>query len=298
MKCWTVYCHTHIESQRKYIGLTSQTMEKRWKKHVYAAKSSKGGRWHFPNAIRKYGKDAFESKVLGVYDTLEEANRIEKEKIKKFNTRDPKLGFNLAEGGNSKPHPIRKNPWNDPEYRAKQLARPNPLNAPEARANNKAALNTLESKTKRSATSKEVRSRPEVKAKMSISSASSKGRISSLEERTRLLTYAKGRVASSETREKLRTAMLGNKRSLGHKWTSETRQKVTNSLAKVRERINCKNRRYVTENECITHKICRVHGLVSISDCHIGKYENGNPRIECRLCMRQYNTRSKRKRKS
>ncbi|KKM23993.1 hypothetical protein LCGC14_1609580 [marine sediment metagenome] len=116
---WTIYCHIHNITGRRYVGLTSQTWQERWKNQVHVAKSSKGGRWHFPNAIRKYGKDAFSHKVLGVCDTLEEANIAEIRWIEHFDTRNPEKGFNLAKGGKHVPHPIRKNPWNNPKYRAK-----------------------------------------------------------------------------------------------------------------------------------------------------------------------------------
>jgi len=122
MKCWTVYCHTHIESERRYIGITSRTMERRWSQHVTQSKSSKGGRWHFPNAIRKYGPEAFGHEVWKKCLTLEIANAYEEYFIDLFRTRDPECGFNLAKGGVHRPHPIRKNPWDDPEFRAKQLA--------------------------------------------------------------------------------------------------------------------------------------------------------------------------------
>lgn len=39
---YTVYCHIHIESGRRYVGLTKLTMMKRWNQHVYNAESKKG----------------------------------------------------------------------------------------------------------------------------------------------------------------------------------------------------------------------------------------------------------------
>lgn len=172
---WTIYCHTHADSGRRYIGLTSQTMMKRWNQHISKSKSSKDGRWHFPNAIRKYGKDAFSHEILEIYDTLEAANLAEEKWINHFDTRDPEKGFNLAKGGEHKPHLIRKNPWDDPEYREKHcLITRNNWNNPEYRAkchlaiknrwndptwvaNNriacKAALNTPESRMRRSKSS-------------------------------------------------------------------------------------------------------------------------------------------------
>jgi len=116
---WTIYCHTLIADGRRYVGLTKKTMMARWNDHVYKSKSAKGGRWHFPNAIRKYGKDAFSHEVLEVCYDLDVANLAEECWIELLDTRNPERGFNLAKGGKHAPHPIRRNPWDDPEYRAK-----------------------------------------------------------------------------------------------------------------------------------------------------------------------------------
>jgi hypothetical protein len=94
-------------------------MERRWSQHIIQAKHSVDGRWHFPNAIRKYGKDAFSHEVLQICNSLEEANKFEEEFIKKFDTRNPEKGFNISRGGAHVPHPIKKNPWNNPEFRLK-----------------------------------------------------------------------------------------------------------------------------------------------------------------------------------
>lgn len=128
-KHWTIYCHIHIDSSRRYIGLTSQTIEKRWKNHIYAAKSSKNGKWHFPNAIQKYGPEAFSHEILEVCDTLETAKLSEIKWIKFYNTRDPGKGFNSTKGGDYIPPTpkiqrteISKRLWQDPEFRSKMLA--------------------------------------------------------------------------------------------------------------------------------------------------------------------------------
>ena len=120
---WTIYCHTHIKSGRHYIGLTKMGMTVRWNRHVYSALHSKDGRWHFPNAIRKYGKEAFSHEVLEICNTLEEGNTAEIKWIDHFDSRNPEKGFNLMKGGEHVPHPIKKNPWDDPEYREKQIKR-------------------------------------------------------------------------------------------------------------------------------------------------------------------------------
>ena len=111
----------HVASNRRYIGLTSRTMDRRWAQHVVQARSSKGGRWHFPNAVRKYGPKGFSHQVLGIYPTLEKGNWFEKFWIFMFDTTNPEKGFNLSTGGGSRPHPIKKNPWYDPAYRQRSI---------------------------------------------------------------------------------------------------------------------------------------------------------------------------------
>ncbi len=119
---YTIYCHTHIESGRRYIGLTKLTMMKRWNQHLANAKAKQGkGCAHFWAAIRLYGKDAFSHEVLEICLTLEEANIREEYWIEHFKTRDPAFGFNLAPGGSHIPHPVR-NPMDRPDFREKALA--------------------------------------------------------------------------------------------------------------------------------------------------------------------------------
>jgi hypothetical protein len=172
MATWTVYCHMHTESGRRYIGLTSRTMERRWAQHIIQARSSKGGRWHFPNAIRKYGPEAFSHEVLEICSSLEEANRAEERWIGYFDSRNPEKGFNLAKGGAHTPHSI-KNPWDRSEYRVKQIAAvkkrsQNPIYLAKLSANLKAFWQDPAWAAKRSATLKIIANTPEAKAKRSI----------------------------------------------------------------------------------------------------------------------------------
>lgn len=125
MTQWTVYCHIHAATSRRYVGVTRRSMERRWSQHVNQSKSAKGGRWHFPNAIRKYGPEAFVHEVLEVCDSLEQADLAERKWIAHFDTTDPRKGFNILKGGcpDSKPEskPIRAK-WQEPEYRMKVTA--------------------------------------------------------------------------------------------------------------------------------------------------------------------------------
>lgn len=273
---WTIYCHMHTESQRRYIGLTKRTMERRWAQHVCQAKSSKGGRWHFPNAIRKYGPEAFEHFVLEVCKTLEEANAAEKRWIAHFDTRNPLSGFNLAEGGQHTPHPIRKNPWDDPVYRAKQLARSlDYLHNSATYSKMKATVNTPEFKAKQSATSREIHSRPEVKAKLS---AAAKGHVKTAETRAKMSANMTGHVTSQETRAKI------GAKSAGRKHSAESKAKMSEvfSASPAVERTRSRLRKFTVQDGKIA-KHCSVHGVVT--DVYV-KMRKGEPQVRCAVCER------------
>jgi len=291
MKRWTVYCHTHIDG-RRYVGITSQTWEKRWKNHISAAKSSKGGRWHFPNAIRKYGPAAFSHEVLGVYDSLEEANRIEKEKIEKWDLRNPLKGFNLAKGGQYRPHPIWKSPWNDPEYRAKQLPRLIAAGqTPEARSNNKAALNTPESKEKRSDISRQVHKQPDTRKKVQAALLDAHARgVYSENWRLGISSRLRGTKHDPAIAIKISAKLKGRKLSpehvakmKGRKFSEAQKQQMS---AKLKGRPNEKSKRFRIDESGNIEKMCRKHGLVRQGQCKVIR-KNGTVSVFCRLCIHE-----------
>jgi hypothetical protein len=167
---YTIYCHIHIESGRRYVGLTKKTMMQRWNRHIQAANRQLGGWSHFANAIRLYGKDAFSHEVLEVCNSVEAANVAEQKWIEHFKTRDPEFGFNLTPGGAHTPHLI-KNPWDRPEFREKAMATlPKLISAglsPEARAKTVATLRTPEFRQKAAELTRKQFSSPESRQKMS-----------------------------------------------------------------------------------------------------------------------------------
>jgi hypothetical protein len=290
---WTIYCHTHIDSGRRYVGLTKKTMLQRWNRHIYSSNHVKAGKLingHFPNAIRKYGKDAFSHEVLEICDSLEAANAAEEKWVDFHDSRNPVKGFNLARGGEHIPHPIRKNPWSDLEFRKKSLIANKKLwKDPAFRAKNFAALqttwNTPEYRAKRSAISKTLMSDPEIREKIS---AAQKGRKSSLtpeqlkefSERGKRLVIpevmrARALLMAPEVRERTR---LNN---LGRRW-----KQSPEVLKKIKNRNH--ERRMKRLNQPISH-MCKKHGIIIGNDCFIGRRNGVGLRIECRKCMRERN---------
>ena len=121
---WTIYCHIHVASGRRYVGLTKKTWKQRWNQHVYTAtKLAEKGWSHFANALRRYGKDAFSHEVLEVCGSLEEANAAEVRWIEHFDSTNPERGFNLEKGGSHTPHPVNGDYRDAPDFREKASAR-------------------------------------------------------------------------------------------------------------------------------------------------------------------------------
>lgn len=91
---YTVYIHVNKANGKKYVGITSQPVERRWREgHGYKRNH------HFFRAIEKYGWDNFEHIIVETNIPLERAARLEESLIKKYNTTDKNLGYNKSTGG-------------------------------------------------------------------------------------------------------------------------------------------------------------------------------------------------------
>lgn len=177
---FTIYCHIHRESGRRYVGQTRKTWKQRWNQHVYTAeKLAKKGWSHFANAIRKYGKDAFSHEVLETCATVDLANVAEEKWIAHFNTRDPLFGFNIKKGGDHVPHPMDREYWNRPGFREAASARSKAVWAdPQKRFNilteTRAALQCLDVRAKLSKSVTELWKDPEFRSKNLAAAAKSR----------------------------------------------------------------------------------------------------------------------------
>ncbi len=187
--CWTIYCHTHAKSGRRYVGLTSRSMELRWRRHVADAGRIQGrGCSYFWAAIRKYGPEAFTHEILETCETLEIANAAEQRWIEKYESRNHEKGFNFLKGGEHTPHrannDYRSSPeylesqrlaaeerWKDPEYRTKTLeATYSAITTTEVRKKLSGAVSELwkdpEYRKSQLASLNEASARPEVRQKL------------------------------------------------------------------------------------------------------------------------------------
>lgn len=122
-----IYKATNTVNGKVYIGKTTRTLEERRKEHEYEA-TRRDRNFAFYNAIRKYGTDVFEWKIIDKATTEDELNEKERYWIAYYNAVNRDHGYNMTEGGDGvKPNEevreklsesIRRR-WQDGDYRKK-----------------------------------------------------------------------------------------------------------------------------------------------------------------------------------
>lgn len=89
-----IYKITNDINDKVYIGKTTQTVDKRWKEHIYDMRA--GSQTHFHKAVRKYGVEHFSISVIEEYPN-EELNKMEVYWIGRYNSYNQ--GYNSTIGG-------------------------------------------------------------------------------------------------------------------------------------------------------------------------------------------------------
>jgi len=79
-----------------YIGVTTKSIEQRWKMHLNWAKSAKPYKLH--EAINFFGVDNFIIEQIDIAEDFEKLKGLEKQYIKNLNCKYPN-GYNLTAGG-------------------------------------------------------------------------------------------------------------------------------------------------------------------------------------------------------
>lgn len=98
MNNYKVYIHTNTINNKKYVGLTRQECNERWRHDGlgYASQPK------FFNAIVKYGWDQFTHEIVASNLTEEEASELEKQLIQTLDT--IANGYNVSLGGSTTNH--------------------------------------------------------------------------------------------------------------------------------------------------------------------------------------------------
>ena len=96
MKKYCVYCHTNKINGKKYIGITSQKPQHRWRNGQGYRNNE-----YFFRAIEKYGWHNFTHEILYTDLNKEDAECIEVKLIAEYKTTDNQNGYNIESGGNA-----------------------------------------------------------------------------------------------------------------------------------------------------------------------------------------------------
>jgi group I intron endonuclease len=96
-----IYKFTHIETSRCYIGQTIQDPNRRRLEHISDSRHTPR-EYHFHNALRKYGIDAFTFEVIDQATSLDELNLLEGKYVEQFDSISN--GFNIRQPGGNKLH--------------------------------------------------------------------------------------------------------------------------------------------------------------------------------------------------
>lgn len=94
-----IYEAKNIINEKRYIGQTQHTLEHRKRQHLATSKRDVSVSQHFYSAIRQYGDDNFQWRILDYATTQDELNEKESFWINFYNTTDPAFGYNLKGGG-------------------------------------------------------------------------------------------------------------------------------------------------------------------------------------------------------
>ena len=162
-------------SGKRYIGITTLSPRLRFARHRNAARTGVDGALY--RAVRRYGFDSFEKKVLLIADDREYLCEMERRLIKRLRSQSPH-GYNQTAGGEgfTDLDPVVRAAnkvklrlaWADPARRAKRLEK---SQTPEAREIHRAAVvkftSDPEYRKAKSVMSRQSLNRPEVKAKIS-----------------------------------------------------------------------------------------------------------------------------------
>lgn len=89
-----LYLHLNKSNRKKYFGITTQKITRRWKNG-----SSYSNNSHFYNAIKLYGWENFYHIVLCDKLTVDAAKKLEVALIQCFETTNPNFGYNKTIGG-------------------------------------------------------------------------------------------------------------------------------------------------------------------------------------------------------
>jgi len=91
---FVAYLVTCLVSEKKYVGITSTSIKRRWSGHV---SQSRHANTKFSRAIRKYGRQNFRIEVIASSRTFKDLLELERILISQYESKE--YGYNATDGG-------------------------------------------------------------------------------------------------------------------------------------------------------------------------------------------------------
>lgn len=99
-----IYKITNVVNNKIYIGKTSKSIEERFAGHLYAMSSYRDGKYKKVSRLYasmcKYGADKFVVSEVEIVDNPSQLDEREVYWIKRLDSTNPAIGYNIAPGGN------------------------------------------------------------------------------------------------------------------------------------------------------------------------------------------------------
>lgn len=262
-------------SGKVYIGITCRPLEVRWKKDGSGYKTQA-----FYRAIKKYGWENIKHDIIAKNLTVDEANKMEIDLIKKYDSTNPANGYNMTTGGEGccgfhqseetrkKLRQINKGRKHTPEEIEKiRKSCTGWKQTDEARAKISKGLKgkpkSEEHKEKLRMANFGKKASPETRAKLS---ASHKGKKLTEQQKQALYLFHKGKKLSNETKKKIsenskskkkvvcvETGAIFNSVKDASSWLGMTPNAVSNAVCGYTERAGGYHWKYYEEGNQHDH---------------------------------------------
>lgn len=249
MKSYLIYKISNKINGKVYIGQTAVTLKRRMDRHI---NNSYVPRCTIHWAIKKYGSKNFVCETICEGLSKQEANKKEMELIRQFSSKSPKFGYNMTDGGDgpngnkqSEETKAKKSkklkghkPWitglHHSEETKKKLseAMKRRVLSEESKTRISAAVSAANSIRIAS-----VETREKISASNKGHQAWNLGKSISEETRLKISIAGKGRKLTDEARKNIALGKIGNKYTLGHKASNETKNKIRNALKSYYEKF-------------------------------------------------------------
>ena len=202
-----VYKITNKINNKIYIGQTIQRVNKRFSAHIRNSKKPKPNML-IARAIKRYGEKNFFIEEIEKCNSIKQLNEREIYWIKKLNSKNRKIGYNLTDGG------VRSTLGHKHSKKTIKIISEKLIGRPLSN----------ETKVKISKALKGRIITDETRIKMS---KANKGKVVSNDTKEKLRLINMGKKHSEETKRKISKSLLGNKNGIGYKHTEETKRKMS-----------------------------------------------------------------------